>query len=225
MKAWGSDTGGTTKHKPLVNARVIKRAKILMFVLVAPLGLLAILDFGALRIGERFNIAMTWLTVIAVAAYSIETYELRKSAENQVKLQRKLTMNEFLPIIVPSGEGFIRGSTLELNVINCGKGVAKDIRVILHNSTIAKAMAILSDGLPVTLRADQNNEVIRLATKDAELPEISIDIVYRDIYQREMRTNGIRFKLDTAGKNARYVLRRTGWEFENTDDVLAEPEE
>lgn len=222
MKPWGSRQDDSENGPPsdgFVNVRSIRRAKIAMFFIIAPLGIIVVSFFSTLKLGEKFNIDMLWLSVIAVVAYALETYELRKTSEAQVDLQRSLMMNEFLPIIVPSGEGFIRGGNLELNVINCGKGVAKDVRVKLNGHTISKAMAILSDGLPVTLQADQNIELIREITKDGEAKEISLDIVYRDIYEREMKTVGLKFKVQRTGRNTRYILRRIGWQYQNNSKI------
>jgi hypothetical protein len=217
----GGGSGGQ-QRKGIVNIRLVKRFKTAMLFVMAPTGLVAIAFATKLRVSERFNIGILWLSAIAVSAYAIEAYELRKSSEAQVDLQRKLMMNEFLPIIVPSGEGFISGGKLELNIINCGKGVAKDIRVRLASATVATTMAILSDGLPVTLVADQNHEKIRAAAKGGEAQEIKLNVLYRDIYEREMSTTGLRFVREGRGKNARYVLHRTGWQYRNPDgDHLA----
>lgn len=205
--------------KGFITLNSVRRAKVAVIFLIAPLGLVAIALINGFRLDEKINVGFLWLSVIAVGAYAVETYQLRKSAEKQVALQRNLMMNEFLPIIVPTGEGSIKGDKLELGLLNCGKGVAKDVRVLLGRTTIADSLTILNDSVPVTLRADQNLDKLRAATKGGTAQEIKLDVVYKDIYDREMRTTGLKFQLAGAGKRVSYKLSRVGWQYHNTNSA------
>lgn len=209
-----SEAEHDTKSKGFINVGVVKNIKKITFFLVAPLGVVGIVMAAPVKNSDKFNMSILWLSGIAVAAYTFETYELRKTSENQLSLQRDMMMNEFLPIIVPSGEGAIQNGKVRLNVINCGKGVAKDVEVKFRATTIAKCMAIMNDSAPVTLASEEHADEIREALKKADNKDISLSITYRDIYEREVKTVDLKFKKQTRGRTTKHVLRRLGWQYQ-----------
>jgi len=161
----------------------------------------------------KFNSIILWVTAIVVIKYTIETYDLRKTTEKEVKIQEEIMRNEFLPIITPvEKDAIIQDSTFRMYIANVGKGIARDVELQMHGLILAKGY---------TVKAGQNDFLISgedrniSAITQAESPPTEMDavILYKDIYGRHFRTVGLKFILDEDDRNTRYTLNITKWAY------------
>lgn len=164
--------------------------------------------------GEKVNGAVLWLTALAIFWYAYETYQLKKSATDQVTLQEEIMLNEFLPILEPisqSGGPVLKTASFRnLRIRNLGRGPAKYIKVYVGALEVQANLSLASqEAESVFVQKASQPQLRKLLA--AEEQKLKLKIEYEDIYGRKFRTGNITLTRDA--KTAGYHLKKGSWDF------------
>lgn len=173
--------------------------------------LFKVLLLGLVSESEMFNGWILWFTTIVVLKYTKETFWLKKVAQKELKQLRESELDKFLPIIVPrEGAKLHKGGNLSDFVIrNIGKGIAKEIEVLLEGVLI-EGNFVLIPREPRTIRIpDEHKSKVDDAIDQKKV--LKATIIYTDIYDRIHKTSNLQFHRDSEGN---YLIDRGEFTFE-----------
>jgi hypothetical protein len=165
------------------------------------------LDVGA---DEELTALLLFITALTIFWSTRETYDLKNIAQKDVREARTSQMNEFLPVLVPHPRGTIREGEIMLNISNVGKGIAKDINIWIEGITVKENFTIPANNTTgVHIR---NNENIKLKSQEEDRETFSMELRYRDVSERTIRTQGLIFERDSQ-RRSQFSLDANIWKF------------
>lgn len=166
---------------------------------------------------EIVQAVLLFLATIAAVGSARESFDVKQVQQKDLKETRLSRKNEHLPIIVPcdKGAGAIEGNgTLKMVFTNVGKGIARDILIIVGNDLMKAAafqnMKNLQVGSTLSLSADSTTqERIRNNINNNPSDFLKVIVKYQDIVGRDILTS---CKLP-KNSDGNYSLEQADWSF------------
>jgi hypothetical protein len=169
---------------------------------------------------ELVGALILWFTAYAVvrtakANYRLEkiTQEQVKVSQEQVKVAQETRMDQFMPVVVPADRSIIQGDNMTVYLHNIGNGIAKEASIWLHGITVMEDFSI-PPGEPIQVSVEINNQNIEMITGREKPSEMFMEVRYKDIYDRSLRTVEIVFNRDEIDPGDRYSLQHGKWRFQ-----------
>lgn len=160
--------------------------------------------------GGGINELLLFYTLVALLWYARETMDLKNISNKEIVELRKSEMNKFLPIIVPDiNSDILKNGRTYIAITNIGKGIAKDVQLKLDSKEFGNTFSIEPDQPKSFNLVTDEDEIKEMVSRKKKT--ISMSVSYSDIYDRDIITDQITFKLLPDGD---YVPVSGKWRFQ-----------